>query len=88
MEYFSEFTAVLSSEFDKYVLEHLEVGEQIPRNAHVVFQVEGNEEYNRWSRELAKKHKENDQSVIFVRVKGLHPALSRLIEPKVEKVTL
>ena len=87
MESFKKLTAVLSSEFDKYLLEHLDVGEQIPRNALVVFQVEGNEEYNRWSRELAEKYREKNQNVVFVRVKGLRPALSRLIEPKLEKVT-
>ena len=64
------------------------MGEQTPHNALVVFQVEGNEEFNRWSRELAKKNKEKDQNVIFVRVKGLRPTLSRLIEPKVEKATI
>ncbi|MFQ6093373.1 MAG: DUF5647 family protein [bacterium] len=86
MESFKKLTAVLSSDFDKYLLEHLDVGEQIPRNALIVFQVEGNEEYNRWSRELAKKYREKNQNVIFVRVKGLRPSVSRLIEPKLEKV--
>ena len=34
-------------------MEHPEVAARIPQNAQIVLQIEGDEEYNAWSRELA-----------------------------------
>ncbi len=75
--------AILVAEFDRYVLEHPEFAAKIPRNAQVVLQVEGDEEYNKWSRELAEKQREPGQPVVYVKIKGLKPAKSRLLEPEV-----
>ena len=75
--------AILVAEFDRYVLEHPEFAAKIPRNAQVVLQVEGDEEYNRWSRELAEKQREPGQTVVYIKIKGLKPAKSRLLEPEV-----
>ena len=74
---------ILVTEFDRYVVEHPEFAEKIPQNAQIVLQVEGDDEYNRWSRELADRQKEQGQAVIYVKVKGLKPVQSRLIEPEV-----
>jgi len=74
---------ILVTEFDRYVVEHPEFAEKIPQNAQIVLQVEGDDEYNRWSRELADRQKEQGQAVIYVKVKGLKPVKSRLIEPEV-----
>jgi len=74
---------ILVTEFDRYVVEHPEFAEKIPQNAQIVLQVEGDDEYNRWSRELADRQREPGQSVIYVKVKGLKPVTSRLIEPEV-----
>jgi len=75
--------AILITEFDRYVVEHPEFAVKIPRNAQIVLQVEGDEEYNEWSTQLAERQREPGQTVIYVRVKGLKPAKSRLIKPEV-----
>ena len=78
--------AILVTEFDRYVVEHPEFAVKIPRNAQIVLQVEGEEEYNAWSRQIAARQRERDQSVLFVKVKGLKPAKSRLIKPEIAAV--
>lgn len=75
--------ALLVTEFDRYVVEHPEFTAKIPQNAQIVLQVEGDEEYNGWSRQLADKQREPGQIVVYVKVKGLKPAKSRLIKPEV-----
>ena len=75
--------AILLTEFDRYVVEHPEFAVKIPRNAQIVLQVEGEEEYNAWSKQIAARQRERDQSVVFVKVKGLKPAKSRLIKPEI-----
>jgi hypothetical protein len=75
--------AILTTEFDRYVVEHPEFAAEIPRNAQVVLQVEGDAEYNKWIIELAERQRESGQKVVYVMVKGLKPARSRLIKPEV-----
>ena len=77
--------AILVTEFDRYVIEHPDFASRIPRNAQIVLQVEGDDEYNQWSRRLAERQRETDQVVAYVKVKGLKPAKSRLIEPVLSK---
>jgi hypothetical protein len=75
--------AILVTEFDRYVVEHPEFAVEIPRNAQIVLQLEGDEEYNQWSRQLAENQREPDQKVVYVKVKGLRPTRSRLLKPEV-----
>ena len=75
--------AILVTEFDRYVVEHPEFAVNIPRNAQIVLQVEKDEEYNEWSIQLAERQKEPGQRVVYVEIKGLKPAKSRLLKPKV-----
>lgn len=75
--------AILVTEFDRYVVEHPEFAVSIPRNAQIVLQFEGDEEYNNWSIQLAERQREPGQRVVYVKVKGLKPAKSRLFKPKV-----
>jgi hypothetical protein len=75
--------AILVTEFDRYVIEHPEFSVKIPPNAQIVLQVEGDDEYNEWSRQLAERQRERGQPVIYVKVKGLKPVKSRLIKPEV-----
>jgi len=86
MEVFKKMVSILSSEFDKYLIENPEASREIPKNTLLVFQLEGSNEFNKWSKKLAKKYQEKEQSLIFVYIKGLKPSLSRLIEPKLEKI--
>ncbi|HLA48205.1 MAG TPA: DUF5647 family protein [Nitrospinota bacterium] len=83
VDFFEKKHSMLVVEFDRYVVEHPEFAAKIPQNAQIVLQVEGDEEYNEWSRQLADRQREIGQTVIYVKVKGLRPAKSRLIEPEV-----
>jgi phosphodiesterase/alkaline phosphatase D-like protein len=58
------------------VVEHPEFATKIPQNAQIVLQVESDEEYNEWSRKLAVRQREQGQSVVYVKVKGLKPVKS------------
>ena len=74
--------AILLTGFDRYIVEHPEFAVSIPRNAQIVIQVEGDEEYNEWSRQLAKCQREKGQRFVYVKVKSLRPVKSRLFKPE------
>ncbi len=76
----------LTAEFGKFVFEHPEVDERIPDGAYVYFEIAGEPEFNRYSRELAERQQsEEGVPVVLVRVKGLAPPQgSRLIEPVID----
>jgi len=75
--------AILVTEFDRYVVEHPEFAVNIPRNSQIVLQVDSDNEYNEWSKQLAERQREPCQKIVYVKVKGLKPAKSRLLKPKV-----
>ncbi len=80
---FTEKQFELTAEFGKYVFDHPEMDDVLPAGAHVYFEVEGDEAFNRQSRRLAQKQQEKGEGpVIIVRVKGLAPKQgSRLLDP-------
>jgi hypothetical protein len=65
-------------EFEKYVLEHPEITEKIPRNAVVFMKVVGDNKFNLWSERRAKKQAKKGVPVIAVTVKKLGPVQSRI----------
>ncbi len=71
MESYKKMAALLSSEFDRYLLTHPTLAKKLPQNALVVFQMAGEEGFNRWSERLALKYREPHQAVVFVKVGGL-----------------
>ena len=77
--------ASLMTEFDRYVIEHPKFAARIPRNAQIVLQVAGNERYSAWSRKLAEQQREPGQPIIYVHIKGLKPARSRLVRPTLDE---
>ena len=77
--------SVLFIEFNRYVSEHPEFADSIPNYAIVIMQLEGDEEFNRWSLELAKCHAEKSQPVIYVRIKKIKPIRSRIEELELEQ---
>ncbi len=83
---FVEKNSVLVREFDKYVLEHPEFANQIPDNALVVMQIDGDEEFNIWAREAAQKVAEKDTPVVYVTITELKPVRSRIEKLKLELV--
>ena len=76
----------LATEFGKYVFDHPEVDELLPDQAHVYFQIDGEDEFNRYSRELAERQRrEEGVPIVLVRIKGLAPPQgSLLIDPVIE----
>ena len=61
----------LSTEFELYILEHLEMEEQIPDNAMSVLVPEYDQELATKNIELAEANKEPGQSLVYVKVKKL-----------------
>jgi hypothetical protein len=77
----------LNAEFGKFVFDHPEVDDVLPDGAYVFFEVEGEAEFNTFSRRLAEKKQRAGIPVVVVRVKGLAPPQgSRLIDPVIETV--
>jgi len=73
-------------EFEKYVLEHPDFCKEIPRNAVVSMRVEGDEPFNRWSRELAEtQRKKRKTPIVLITIKRMRPAMSRIEELKIEQ---
>ena len=70
----------LIKEFDAYIREHPEFAEHIPNNAVVIMQLEGDEEFNKWSLDLAKGYEGEDYPIICVKIKRIRPARSRIEE--------
>jgi len=70
----------LIKEFNRYIREHPYFADNIPNNAVLIMQLEGDVEFNKWSLRLGKSHAENSQSVIYVRIKRIKPIRSRIEE--------
>jgi hypothetical protein len=79
----------LLGEFNRYVVDNPGFAARIPYGATVILQLEGNDAYNRWSRNIAERSRTKDKDengpVLYVRVKGLRPPKSRLIRPVIAK---
>ena len=68
----------LGMEFDRYVREHPEFGTKVPDNAQVILLLEGDEEFNNWSTHIGKEKAEQGQPLLYVMIKKLGPAHSRI----------
>ena len=64
----SKLNSILSSEFHKFLMKNSQMAEKIPPNALVIFQVNGDEEFNNWNLEASLKNRETNQPVIKVMV--------------------
>ena len=49
--------------------ENEKLGEKIPLNAMVVFQVDGEDDFNNWHKDTSLRNREKDQTVILIKVK-------------------
>jgi hypothetical protein len=79
---FFEKNLVLTTEFDRYILEHPEVAEQIPLNAQIVLLPKDDPEICQRNREVATARREPGQPVVYVRIEKLAPQISRLVNPQ------
>lgn len=80
MTLFEVRNAELVSEFDRYVREHPEYADLIPDQALVALLLEGDEEFNDWSRQGARVQAEEGQAIVYVKIKRLAPVHSRIRE--------
>jgi len=73
----------LSFEFERYVVEHPEILEQIPDGAAVIFLPKDDPELYRINLETARKAQAEGKaaSIVFLEVEALAPSRSRLVNP-------
>lgn len=77
----------LSFEFTRYLLDHPEVEEKIPKGALVILLPDYDEELKRFNLRNSRRQREKGQSLIYVRIKRLAPdRSSRLVGTKIERV--
>lgn len=69
MSNYTNFLAMVSTEFHRYIMENEEFINKIPVNALVVFQVEGEDDFNNWHKETSLKNRESNQPIVYVYVK-------------------
>ncbi|MEW6417122.1 MAG: DUF5647 family protein [Nitrospirota bacterium] len=69
MSNYTEFLGMVSSEFHRYLMENEDFADKIPSNALIIFQIEGEDEFNRWHKEISLKNREKDQPIIYISVK-------------------
>ena len=76
----------LIKELDRYVREHPEFADDIPKNAVVVMQLERNAKFNQWSRRLAKIHAKNGQPIVYIHIRKRRPLRSRIEKLELKRV--
>jgi hypothetical protein len=74
----------LSFEFERYILEHPELLEQIPDGAQVVLLPQDDPELYRINLDAARKAREADDNapIVYVEIEALAPPRSRLVNPR------
>lgn len=78
---------LLGMEFDKYLIEHPDFLEQIPKRAYVVLLPEYDPELLKANMRLAQKRLKEGEKVVFVKIGKLAPPRkSRLIHPRLEMI--
>jgi hypothetical protein len=80
MNTYEKRNSLLGMEFDRYLREHPEFIDKIPENAQVILLLEGDEDFNKWSARIGKEQAEQDQPLLYVTIKKLAPAHSRIEE--------
>ena len=80
MNVFEKRNALLGMEFDRYIREHPDFAEKIPDNVQVILMLEGDEEFNNWSTRVGREQAEKGQPLIYVMIKKLGPAHSRITD--------
>lgn len=77
---FAQRVVDLAFEFNRYVIEHPEIIEKIGLQARIFFQIDGDEEFNAWSRRFAASQPPDDRPVVWIKIKKLRPIQSRIEE--------
>ncbi|MBI4647717.1 MAG: hypothetical protein HY738_14295 [Bacteroidia bacterium] len=83
---FIEKNTMLVKEFDKYVLEHPEFGDNIPNNALLVMQINDDEEFNQWARQTGLSARDEGNPIVYITITELKQVRSRIEKLKFECV--
>lgn len=75
---------ILSTEFDRYILEHSDFAEKIPLNAQIVLLPENDKELCRINMEIAERQREEGQQVVYIHIGQIAPQISRLKDVSLE----
>jgi hypothetical protein len=75
---------ILSTEFDRYILEHPDFAEKIPLNSQIILLPEDDKELGRINQETAEKQREEGQQVVYVHIGKIAPQISRLTDVSME----
>ncbi|MBI5747614.1 MAG: hypothetical protein HZA00_00700 [Nitrospinae bacterium] len=65
----TNFLAMIATEFHRYLMENDDFAKEVPPNALIIFQVEGEDDFNRWHKETSLKNREPEQLVVYIHVK-------------------
>jgi len=68
MKSYGDFLTMLSSELHRYLMENEDYAKDLPENALVIFQVEGEADFNRWHKETSLRNREKGQQISYVHV--------------------
>ena len=69
MSDYNKFTAMLASEFHRYLMEDEEKANVLPENVLLIFEVDGEDDFNRWHKEMSLRNIEAGQSFAYVHLK-------------------
>lgn len=75
---------ILSTEFDRYLIDYPSFAESIPLNAQIVLLPEDDQELCTINKELAEEQREEGQVVVYVHIGKIAPQISRLTEVSME----
>ena len=78
---------VLGVEFDRYIMEHPELLEQMPENAEIYFLPEDDPDLAQENLKIAESQKAEGKRVVLVRISKLSPPRSRLQNVRLESIT-
>ena len=87
MNIFEQRNTELIKEFNRYVREHPKVAEQIPNDALIILQLEGDEAFNTWARQLAESRQVEGHPLLVVKIKKLKPLRSRIRQLELEQAS-
>lgn len=74
-------------EFEKYILAHPETAARIPRGSVVVMQVDGDKQFNQWSRRVGQRQAKEGHPLVCVTVKKISPVRSRIEKLEIARAT-
>ncbi len=69
MNDYNKFVAMISSEFHRYLMENEKSSDLLTSNSLVIFQVEGEDDFNRWHKDISLKNHEEGQTIAYVHLK-------------------